>query len=64
MVEINNKVYESQRNSLISEAETFADRRFGKTKKEGQDPEEYSSRWNFCYHQKMNELYKERFGGQ
>ena len=48
--------YVLQRNSLIHEAVRFADSKHGFSGKL-QDNETWAAKWNYTYHQKMNELW-------
>jgi len=50
------KVYRMRRERLIPKAEKFADSAVGKEPCIGENREEWVDRWNYTFHQKMNEL--------
>jgi hypothetical protein len=54
--------YEKTRNELIPEAEEFANKTVGVRFQGGSEKEreEWTSRWNRCFHDKMKELAKEK----
>ena len=56
------KDYERRRNYLITDATKYADKRHKKPEKGACQAklEEYNSKWNRCFHNKMNRLAKEK----
>ena len=58
--------YERERNGphdcYVKEAEKFANKQFGKKSPQGTTKvkAEWAARWNFCFHRKREELYRER----
>ena len=52
--------YVTERNKLIPAAEKHANKQVGETNKPGHLQEDYRAEWNFCFHQKMNQLWEGR----
>ena len=57
-----NKIYQEERNALIPEAVKYADAQAGPTKydKNLDERHRWSFVWNKAFHNKMNELAKEK----